>query len=206
MPLRAVILDIGGVLEITPSTGWQRRWEARLDLREGQIDERLHDIYRRGSVGAITLAEAERQIAAALDLDAYELEALMADLWDEYLGSLDTLLTKWFAALRPRFKTGILSNSWVGAREREHARYGFGDLCDTIVYSHEEGVEKPHPRAYDVVCSRLGVKPEEAVFLDDMKVNVAAARALGMQAVLFRGDASEAIAEIDELLGRANPG
>ena len=206
MPLRAVILDIGGVLERTPSTGWQRRWEARLGLDAGEIDARLRDVYRAGTVGAITLAEAELRIARLLALGDRDLEALMADLWDEYLGSLDVALARWFGALRPRLATGILSNSWVGAREREHARHGLGDLCDTLVYSHEEGLEKPDPRAYELVCARLGVRPDEAVFLDDSRANVEAARALGMRGVLHRGDAAEAIREIEALLDGSGRG
>jgi putative hydrolase of the HAD superfamily len=201
MSIRAVVFDIGGVLEITPSTGWQQRWEARLGLESGQIDLRLHDVYRAGSVGAVTLARAEEQIGTILALDARQLEPLMDDLWNEYLGSLDVALASWFRALRPRYKTGILSNSWVGAREKEEARYGFSSLCDTIVYSHEEGLEKPDSRFYRIICERLEVKPEEALFLDDVKANVAAARVLGMQAVLFRGETRETIAELEALLG-----
>lgn len=198
--IRAVVFDIGGVLEITPTTGWQRRWEGRLGLEAGQIDAKLHDVYRAGSVGTITLAEAETRIATILELDRPLLAELMGELWHEYLGSLDVSLARWFGALRPRYKTGILSNSWVGAREMEQARYDFDGLCDAIVYSHEEGIEKPDPRAYEIVCRRLGVKPKEAVFLDDLKVNIAAAHAVGMHGVLYRGDAAEAIAEMDAIL------
>jgi hypothetical protein len=38
--------------------------------------------------------------------------------------------------LRPRYRTGLVSNSFVGAREREQAAYGFEDLVDEIIYSH----------------------------------------------------------------------
>jgi putative hydrolase of the HAD superfamily len=200
MAPRAVVLDIGGVLEVTPQTGWQRRWEARLGLADERIDARLHDVYRAGSIGAMSVADVERAIGAALGLGAPEVAELLEDLWAEYLGTLDAPLARWFGALRPRYATGILSNSWVGAREREHARYGFGDLCDTIVYSHEEGLEKPDPRAYLRVCARLGVRLDQAAFLDDVRANVDAARALGMAAVLHRGDAAESIAAMEALL------
>jgi putative hydrolase of the HAD superfamily len=201
MPLCAVVLDIGGVLEITPATGWQRRWEGQLGLEDGEIDGRLEDVYRAGTVGTMALAEAERRIAERLGLDAGQLAALMGDLWDEYLGTLDLPLARWFGALRPRFATGLLSNSWVGAREKEQARHGLGDLCDAIVYSHQEGIEKPDRGADELVCARLGVRPEEVVFLDDVRANVAAARACGMQGVLHRGDAAASITAIEALVG-----
>jgi HAD superfamily hydrolase (TIGR01509 family) len=68
---------------------------------------------------------------------------------------------------RPRYRTGILSNSLVGARVREHFANGFQDICDVLVYSHEEGMAKPDSRVYQLICERLGVAPRETVFVDD---------------------------------------
>jgi putative hydrolase of the HAD superfamily len=45
-----------------------------------------------------------------------------------------------------------LSNSFVGAREREQAAYGFEDLVDEIVHTHEVGMSKPDPQIYALVC------------------------------------------------------
>ena len=60
-----------------------------------------------------------------------------------------------------------MSNSFVGAREREQAAYAFEDLVDEIVYSHEAGMSKPDPRIYALICARLDVRAQETVFLDD---------------------------------------
>jgi uncharacterized protein YmfQ (DUF2313 family) len=53
-----VILDIGGVLENTPETGWVQRWERRLGLPPGTVQERTRDVWRAGSVGTISEREA----------------------------------------------------------------------------------------------------------------------------------------------------
>ncbi len=123
----------------------------------------------------------------------------MDDAWSEYVGSLNQELADYFSRLRPCYKTGILSNSFVGAREREQAAYRFAEMCDVIVYSHEEGYLKPDPRIYRIVCDRLGVAPEAAVLLDDVQANVDGARAVGMRAVTFATN-DQAIAEIQALL------
>jgi FMN phosphatase YigB (HAD superfamily) len=68
-----------------------------------------------------------------------------------------------------------VSNSFVGAREREQTAYGFEDLVDEIVCSHEAGMSKPDPDIYALVCARLNVRPEEMVFLDDVDMYVAGA-------------------------------
>ncbi|HEY7974800.1 MAG TPA: HAD-IA family hydrolase, partial [Ktedonobacterales bacterium] len=64
---------------------------------------------------------------------------------------------------------------------------------------HEEGNHKPNPRIYEIAIERLGLSPTEIVFLDDSQENVDAARACGLQAVLFTSTA-QAIADIEALL------
>jgi epoxide hydrolase-like predicted phosphatase len=196
MPIRAVIFDIGGVLEVTPPTGWEERWAAELRLDPAELLSRLEPIWRLGATGAATLAAVERETADVLGLDETRLDALMSDVWDQYLGTLNEDLAGYFSALRPRYKTGILSNSFVGARERERAAYGFEEMCDLVVYSHEEGQLKPDPRFYRLICERLGVSPREAVFLDDREACVRGAREVGMAAVMFV-DNDQALAELE---------
>lgn len=199
MTIRAVVFDIGGVLEITPATGWPARWEAELQLQPGELSQRLGHVWQGGSLGTISEAEVEQSIGEMLGLDEERVAELMQDLWAEYLGTPNAELTAYFAGLRPRYQTAILSNSFVGAREKEHERYGFGDLCDLIIYSHEEGLAKPDRRIFELTCERLGVQPHEIVFLDDHPPHVAAARELGIHAILFQSTA-QAIAEIEERL------
>lgn len=56
MTARAVIFDIGGVLEITPPTGFTAAWENRLGLPAGDLDRRCADIWAAGALGGITEA------------------------------------------------------------------------------------------------------------------------------------------------------
>jgi putative hydrolase of the HAD superfamily len=197
--IRAVVFDIGGVLEITPDLGVDRRWESRLGLPAGEMTERLRDVWLGGALGTITLDQVHQAITDRFGLGERQLAALMADIWRQYLGTANTELIEYARGLRPRYRTGILSNSFVGAREREQAAYGFEDLVDEIVYSHEAGMSKPDPRIYALVCSRLDVRHDETVFVDDTDMCVAGAREAGIQAVHYR-DNAQAIEEIGKLL------
>jgi epoxide hydrolase-like predicted phosphatase len=199
MTIRAVVFDIGGVLEITPDLGVHRRWESRLGRAAGDMDERMQDVWRDGGLGTITLDDVHKAIRERLRLDERQLAAYMTDVWREYLGTANTELIGYARRLRPRYRTAILSNSFVGAREREQVAYGFEDLVDEIVYSHEVGMGKPDPRIYALVCARLGVQPAEMVFLDDSEPNVTGAREAGIHAVHYR-DNAQAIGEIGQLL------
>lgn len=197
--IRAVVFDIGGVLEITPDLAVDRRWEARLGLPAGDIDQRLADIWKSGSLGTITLEDVHQALKDRLGLDEPQLAAYMADVWREYLGSANEELIGYARRLRPRYRTGIISNSFVGAREREQAAYGFEDLVDEIVYSHEAGMRKPDPRIYALACERLRVRPAEMMFLDDVQAAVTAAGDAGIHAIQYRSNA-QAIEEIEALL------
>ncbi|MFJ9376417.1 HAD family hydrolase [Streptomyces sp. NPDC101455] len=189
MNARCLILDIGGVLELTPRTGWLTRWDARLGLPPGTADRRLTEVWDAGEIGTVTEDEVREQVATRLGLGPVDTESFLADLWDEYLGTPNTELIDYVAGLRPHCRLGILSNSFMGARELESAAYGFDRLVDEIVYSHEIGVRKPDPRAFAVTCARLQVRPGDCLFVDDFAPNVEAARAAGMQAYLFEENA-----------------
>ena len=199
MAIEAVIFDIGGVLEVTPPTGWQEAWRRRLGVGTRELESRLGPIFHRGSIGALTLSEVEESIAATLKLAPSDLTRFMNDLWREYLGTLNQPLADYFARLRPRYRTGILSNSFVGARERESGLYRFEEMCDAVVYSHEEGSLKPDRQLYLVACDRLGVNPESCVFVDDAEACVGGARAVGMHAIRFV-DNAQTMRELDRLL------
>lgn len=195
--IRAVVFDIGGVLEYTPPVGVREQWAERLGWVKSS--ERLDSVWRAGSLGTMPLAEVHRAIGDLLGWPPAHVDAFMRDLWTEYLGTLNVELLEYFRGLRPRYRTGILSNSFVGAREREQENYGVEHWSDDLVYSHEVGMLKPDPRIYLLTCERLGVRPEEAVFLDNVEANVVAAREVGMSAVLFQ-DNARAITEIEALL------
>jgi len=63
--------------------------------------------------------------------------------------------------------------------------FGYEELFDRTFYSYELGLAKPDPAYFGAVVDALGVRPEEAVFVDDMRANVLGAREAGLRAVLF---------------------
>jgi putative hydrolase of the HAD superfamily len=214
MTIRAVVFDIGGILEIVPEGGdptrrfpdMFARWEARLGLSPGemgarlaQMDERLNAAGKDGSIGTCTEEEWLAELRLATGMDDAQMAAFMRDFWDTYVGDPNTELITYFKGLRPRYRTALLSNSFVGARREEEARFGFAAMTNLIVYSHEEGMNKPDRRIYERAWQRLGVQPHEMIFLDDVAQNSLAARDCGIHAVRFH-DNAQAIAEIEACL------
>lgn len=183
MTIRAVVLDIGGVLEVIDDSVFPGPAEARLGLTPGSIYGGLAGLPGDAVVGGVTEEQIRAEWQRGLELDDEQVHELVEDYWRWYVGTLDRPLLDWFASQRPARLTGILSNSGPGARERERP-HGFEDVTDDIVYSHEVRLAKPDPAVYRLTTERLGVEPSEVLFLDDVEANVDAARAYGWHAVL----------------------
>src|SRR3954454_3376513 len=210
MSIRAVVFDVGGVLERVDDASWPavwvQRWEQRAGVATGRVAERLaqHAPLDGVVTGHILEDEVRRVYADALGLDERQAAEMMAEMWDGYCGELDVELRNFCAGLRPRYRTGILSNSADGARREEQRRYGFDQLVDVIVYSHEVGLAKPDPAVFRLTEERLGVLPEEIVFVDDHEPHVRAAEALGWHGVVHL-DTRQTIRAVRELLLAQRP-
>jgi putative hydrolase of the HAD superfamily len=201
MAVRAVVFDIGGVLEVPTDITLDGRWERRLGLRPGKFLDRLRrsGLGRDANLGRISETDFAQALGRLYGLDESATEELLAELWDWYSGELNIEMADYFQRLRPRYRTAILSNAAAGGRREEERRYGFSAMADVLVYSYEVGIEKPDRRIYEITCERLGVRPSEVVFLDDLEVNVVAARQVGMRAVRFQSTA-QAIYEMEACL------
>ena len=73
-------------------------------------------------------------------------------------------------------------------------------LFDQVIESSKEGIRKPNPQIYLTACERLGVQPHNAVFLDDLGINLKPARQLGMQTIKVLSEA-QAIDDLAKLTG-----
>ena len=205
MAIKAVVFDIGGVLEHVEDDAWPEvwmgRWERKACLPVGHVVATLAEHGPTGDIATGKMSEEQlrERYARVLGLDDDQARQMMAEMWDAYCGELDWQVRDFVAGLRPAHATAILSNSADGARREEQRRFGFEELVDIIVYSHEVGLAKPDPAIFELTRSLLGVEPEEIVFLDDHYGHVEAARACGWHAVLHRG-AKRSIQEISEII------
>ena len=92
--------------------------------------------------------------------------------------------------------TALLSNSWG----HEYLRDEWDILFDAVVISGEVGMRKPDPEIFDYTLRRLGRRPREAVFVDDMEPNVRGAAAVGLISVHHRSY-DETVMELEALFG-----
>ena len=103
---------------------------------------------------------------------------------------------------RSACKTACLTNNFVApdaghpeGRMDPESFEGVMDLFDVVVESSKAGCRKPDPRFYEIACEELGIDPSQAVFLDDLGINLKPARAMGMTTIKVV-DPDVAIAEL----------
>lgn len=89
------------------------------------------------------------------------------------------------AELKRHYKIGLLSNSAASFLRQLLKAHDIEKYFDEIVASSEVGYAKPQPEIFQIMMSKLGLRPQEIVFIDDNKKHVDAAAALGIKALLY---------------------
>ena len=95
------------------------------------------------------------------------------------------------------YRLAVLSNHPPGL-EQWLVDWGIRNHFQVVFCSGDEGCAKPDPAAYRSTLDRLGVKPAEAVFIDDTEGHVLAARGLGIHGIVFT-DGRQLVRELERL-------
>jgi hypothetical protein len=92
---------------------------------------------------------------------------------------------------------GRITNNWVA---EDGGTRVLRPLFDVFIESAVVGIRKPDPRIFHLACGALDVAPHEAIFLDDIGLNLKAARALGMTTIKVE-DVDSALSTLSDALG-----
>jgi putative hydrolase of the HAD superfamily len=201
--VRAVLWDFGGVILSSPFEAFAA-YEREQGLPEGFLrrlnatnpDSNAWAKLERSEVdlaGFVELYEAEAD-AAGHRIDAGAVLALLS-------GEVRPAMVR---ALRRIKEEGLaqacLTNNVAGTEAVRPDVAEVMALFDTVLESSKLGVRKPDPAFYDLALEAVGVDATEAVFLDDLGVNLKPARALGIRTIKVV-DPHQALAELQEVVG-----
>ena len=207
----AVIWDFGGVITSSPFEAFAR-FETANELPKDFIrsinatnpDTNAWALFERSEIDADAF-DVEFQAEAAArghSVRGAEVLALLAgDIRPEMVAVLQRLIDE-------DYKIGCITNNvktgsgagMARSMEKAAAVEGVMELFSHVIESSKVGIRKPDPEIYKMACTALDVRPERAVFLDDLGVNLKPARALGMATIKVLG-AEQAISELETLLG-----
>ncbi|MCU4183810.1 HAD-IA family hydrolase [Acidiferrimicrobium sp. IK] len=201
--IRAVLWDFGGVITTSPFERFARYEDANglplgflRGLNSLNPDTNAWSQLERGAIDVDTF------------VDLYEREAETAGgkidaraVLDVVAGEIRPAMVEAVRRCHDRMKTALLTNNFsVGG-----AAVDYGDTLDhfdLVLESSRAGVRKPDPRFYEMACAELGIEPGDAVFLDDLGINLKPARHMGMRTIKVV-DPQQALDELEQLVGFA---
>ena len=198
MSIRAVFIDFGGVIMRTEDKGPRTRQAERLGMTYRDLEKIVFESEssQRASKGEIPEEAHWQAVAGALGVSRQEADKITAEFF--YGDRADAALLDFLRSLRPERKVGLISNAWSGLRTFITGQK-FEDVFDEMIISAEVSLMKPDPRIYRLALEKLGTQPEESVFVDNVLVNVEAARLVGMNAIHFT-QPEKALEELKHLL------
>ena len=197
--MNGLLVDFGGVLTTNVFDSFRA-----FCVDQGLDPDSIRGLFRgnpealrlvRGlETGAVSEQEFGERFGALLGIE--NTEGLVDRMFSE-LAPDEAMLAALRAARAAGIRTGLISNSMGAGR---YDRDTFPELFDGVVISGEVGLHKPQPEIFRLGCERVGLEPEECVFVDDLRENCEGAEAVGMTAVLHRG-AATTVPELERLLG-----
>lgn len=200
--IRAVLWDFGGVILTSPFDAFTR-YETDTGLPPGFLRT-----VNAGNPHGNAWARLERsELSGDKFCDLFEAEArdaghevdaraVLALLYGEVRPAMVEAVRRCAA----RCRTGLLTNNVAVAASPRPDLDEIVALFDVVVESSKVGLRKPEPRFYELACELLDIEPHEAVFLDDLGVNLKPARAMGMTTIKVV-DPDRALAELEEVVG-----
>lgn len=169
--IKAVIFDFFGV--ICSDEYW------RFVKQDRQADTVFRDYTDEVNLGDISWSDFISKIADATHTSLEEVEKLYES------EKIDPRMVQWISELHKDYKTGLITNAHSDFIDPILSKSHLGDHLDSVVVSSRAGVIKPDPAIFKTALKELDVKPEEAVFIDDLDRHVIAAQNIGMKAFRF---------------------
>jgi len=188
---QAVLCDLGGVVIRIDPARIRSRWAARSSLPASEVHAAYPDAaYEAFERDELSVGEYLAHVRERLQLQGDD-EELAADFNDLYLGA-DAAVVDLLWRLRHR---GVRLVALTNTNRLHHRAWSrrFGaelEVFETIHCSHDLRARKPERAAFERVLDADGLTPSATVFVDDLPANVEAARALGLQGLVFTGAAA----------------
>lgn len=199
MVIKAVIFDMGGVILRTEDGGPREQLAVELGIPRSEMEKWVFSSPTaiQAETGEISEETHWQAVFEGLGVSPERGKHFRETFWSG--DRIDLSLVNFIRGLRTKYRTGLLSNAWDGARDAIQSRFNLLDVFDVSVFSAQAGMRKPDARIFHHILQQLQAAPGEAVFVDDFIENIRAAENLGLQVVHFR-NSSQAQQDVETRL------
>jgi len=207
--IRAVLWDFGGVITDSPFEAFRRFEQGRglpeNFLRRVNATNPDSNAWARFERSELTLEQFDGAFADETAAAGHRVSG--AQVVKLLYGAVRPAMVEALRRVGEHYTTACLTNNVnAGAghglptsdeRAEEIAR--ILGMFDYVIESRKVGARKPEPRFYEMALAELGIDPREAVYLDDLGINLKPARAMGMTTIKVE-NAPQALAELSRIL------
>jgi epoxide hydrolase-like predicted phosphatase len=179
--IEAIIFDWGGVLSANPSIReFVRMYAPKLGVNVEEMTQVVLDNWMKARVDEIDSELYWKNIANFLKIDYHVFRHDMLEF-----SGFQPSVSDMARALKKNYKIALLSNHIRDWLEEEIDNRNMREVFDVIITSYNSGLAKPDPKIYQLTANKLNLKPEECVFVDDMRSNLLPAKDLGMHTIHY---------------------
>ena len=208
--IKAVLWDFGGVFTTSPFEAFNR-YEAEKGLplnfiRSVNASNPDSNAWAQFESSRLELAQFDALFAAETESAGHRIPGI--DVLNLLSGDVRPEMVTALGLIKQNYQVGCITNNVQGAGEGPGMATDAGKaaqvldilaLFDVVIESSKVGIRKPDPRIYQLACEAMAVDPTEAVFLDDLGINLKPAKAMGMTTIKVVS-AAQALGELAEIL------
>ena len=193
--IKNLLFDFGGVIaSLDKEKAINRFKEIGLPTIENYLNEFRQDgiflEYEEGKLNDKEFYAAFRQLAGKDDVADSEMDSA----WLAFISYIPQYKLDLLKDLRKKYNVYMLSNTnpsvmkWAKSPEFSPEGLPVNAYFDKCYLSYEIGCAKPDKEIFEYIIEDSGMNPEETLFFDDGKANIAAASELGFQTYLANQD------------------
>jgi putative hydrolase of the HAD superfamily len=213
--IKAVLWDFGGVFTTSPFEAFNR-YEAEKGIplnfiRSVNANNPDSNAWAQFESSQLELAEFDTLFAAETESAGHRIPG--AEVLNLLAGDVRPEMVEALGLIKQNYRVGCITNNVQGVGEGPGMASDAAKaaqvldilaLFDVVIESSKVGIRKPEPRIYEMACEAMAVDPTEAVFLDDLGINLKPAKAMGMTTIKVVSSA-QALGELSEILSMALP-
>ncbi len=179
--VKLIIFDVGGVLLDFSEEEYSAYITHKLGINEKDFLKTLRALLKKAEVGRLPAKRMERILSSKFHVPVSKLE-FRQSFWN--LAKLDQNVISIATKLSKRYKVVLLTNVCF-VRYRQMKRMLLDKLDFKVFASCYIRMAKPSARLYKYVLKKMHVKPNEAIFIDNLERNVEGARQVGIKSIRF---------------------
>ncbi|MBU3917637.1 HAD-IA family hydrolase [bacterium] len=191
--IKAILWDFGGVLTTSPFEAfnqYEKKKNIPRDFIRGiNATNPKTNAWAKMESNQISLVEFDREFEEESRSAGHAIPG--ADVLSLLAGAVRLEMVNALKKCKEQFTVGCITNNMKSdegsaiphSKNQKDQYQAIMELFDEVIESSVEGIRKPDPEIYKIALSRLDVKAEECVFLDDLGVNLKPAKALGMKTI-----------------------